>query len=148
MKSIVRLSIHLAGNLIRYIRTLFLQLSGVKIGKGTMISLGAKIDTRRGTIDIGRNCLITHGCYVLSHDGAAHVLNHNDNGSGCVVIGDNVFVGVNSVILRNVKIGDNCVIGAGSVVTADIPSGMIAVGSPAKVVGKIPDVSIKLPRRH
>ena len=148
MKRIVRYTIHVVGNLIRVTRTLFLRLTGAKIGKGTMISLGAKIDTRRGTITIGRNCLITHGCYVLSHDGAAHVLYHNDNGSGNVVIGDNVFIGVNSVILRNVTIGDNCVIGAGSVVTSDIPSGMIAVGSPARVVGKIPDVSVDLPRKH
>ena len=111
-------------------------MSGVKIGKNTMISLGAKIDTRRGNITIGNNCLITHGCYILSHDGAAHVLDENDNGEGFVKIGNNVFIGVNSVIMRNVTIGDNAIVGAGSVVIKDVPEGVVVVGNPAKIIKK------------
>lgn len=49
-------------------------------------------------------------------------------------IGNDVWIGANSIILRGVKIGNGCVIGANSVVTKDIPPYAIAVGSPAKVI--------------
>jgi acetyltransferase-like isoleucine patch superfamily enzyme len=57
-----------------------------------------------------------------------------DTGDGDVVIGNNVYLGVNSVILRNVTIGSNSVIGAGSIVISDIPSNVVAVGNPARVI--------------
>jgi acetyltransferase-like isoleucine patch superfamily enzyme len=50
------------------------------------------------------------------------------------VIGDNVFLGANSIILKGVVIGENTVIGAGSVVVDDVPPNCVAVGNPAKVV--------------
>ena len=54
-----------------------------------------------------------------------------------VTVGDNVWIGGNSVICPGVHIGNNVVIGAGSVVTKDIPSGVIAAGNPAKVIREI-----------
>lgn len=51
-----------------------------------------------------------------------------------IIIGNNVFVGANSIIVSGVKIGDNVVIGAGSVVSKNIPSNSIAVGNPCKVI--------------
>ena len=52
-------------------------------------------------------------------------------------IGNNVWIGANSIILPSVKIGNNVIIGAGSVVTKDIPSNSQVVGNPAKVTKKI-----------
>lgn len=54
-----------------------------------------------------------------------------------VTIGDNCWIGGNSVICPGVHIGDNVVIGAGSVVTKDIPDWSIAAGNPCKVIRKI-----------
>lgn len=54
-----------------------------------------------------------------------------------VHIGSNVWIGANSVILPGVTIGDNTVIGAGSVVTRDIPSDVVAVGNPCRVLRPI-----------
>ena len=54
-------------------------------------------------------------------------------------IGNNVWIGAGSIILPGVTIGDNTVIGAGSVVTKDIPSGVVAVGNPCKVMREISD---------
>ena len=54
-----------------------------------------------------------------------------------VVIEDDVFIGMNSIILKGVHIGRGSVIGAGSVVTKDIPPGVIAAGNPARVVGPV-----------
>lgn len=51
-----------------------------------------------------------------------------------VIIGNNVFIGYGSVILKGVTIGDNSVIGANSVITKDIPANVIAGGNPCKVI--------------
>lgn len=54
-----------------------------------------------------------------------------------VHIGNNVWIGANSVVLPGVTIGDNSVIGAGSVVTKDIPANVVAVGNPCRVIREI-----------
>lgn len=56
-----------------------------------------------------------------------------------VKIGNNVWLGGNTVVCPGVTIGDNVVIGAGSVVTKDIPDWSIAAGNPCKVLRKITD---------
>lgn len=52
--------------------------------------------------------------------------------SGIIEIGNNVFIGMNTIIERNVKIGDNVVVGAGSVVTKDCESDSVYAGVPAR----------------
>ena len=54
-----------------------------------------------------------------------------------VIIGKNVFVGCNSIILKGTRIGDNCVVGAGSVVSGTFASGCVIAGNPARVVRKV-----------
>lgn len=54
-----------------------------------------------------------------------------------VRIGANVWIGAGAVILPGVTVGENTVIGAGSVVTHDIPSGVVAVGNPCRVLREI-----------
>lgn len=54
-----------------------------------------------------------------------------------VHIGNNVWIGAGATVLPGVTIGDNSVIGAGSLVTKDIPSGVVAVGNPCKVIREI-----------
>ena len=148
MKFLIRKTVHYLGNVFRFFQILFLKASGAKIGKNTMISLGAKIDVRRGKVIIGDHCLITHGCYILSHDGAAHVISPEDNGSGYVTVGDHVFIGVNTVVMRNVTIGNHVIIGAGSVVNKDIPDGAVAAGNPIKIIKYLESPYIHLPKIH
>lgn len=57
-----------------------------------------------------------------------------------ITIGDNVWIGGNTVICPDVHIGNNVVIGAGSVVTKDIPDWSIAAGNPCRVIRQITDV--------
>lgn len=122
------------GQVLRSLYVAYLRSTGVRIGKHCMISLRAKIDSRRGKVIIGDNVTITYGVVILSHDASAKRLNPNDNGEGTVIIEDGVFIGVNSVVLRNVRIGKNSVIGAGSVITKDIPANAVAVGNPCRVI--------------
>ncbi|EGT3616046.1 sugar O-acetyltransferase [Clostridium perfringens] len=58
-------------------------------------------------------------------------------------IGNNVWIGANSVILPGIHIGDNSVIGAGSVVTKDIPANVVAVGNPCRVLREINENDMK-----
>lgn len=61
-----------------------------------------------------------------------------------MTIGDNVWIGGNTVICPGVRIGSNTVIGAGSVVTKDIPDWVIAAGNPCRVIRKITEEDRRL----
>ena len=108
------------GNFMRKLYFLFYRINGINIGSNTYISFGAKLDITRGRICIGYRCTITHGCVILSHDPTARRLG-KDNSEGITIIEDDVFIGVNSVVLMGVKIGCGAIIAAGSVVSRDIP---------------------------
>ena len=127
------------GDILRHLRIIYLRMTGIKIGKGCMISLRAKLDVCSGSIIIGDRCSITYGCVILSHDGSAHRIDPSDNADGTIRLGNRVFIGVNSVVLRNVTIGDNSIIGAGSVVTKDIPPNVVAAGNPARIIRQLPE---------
>lgn len=84
-------------------------------------------------ITIGDNVTLAPRVHILAHDASlCHHLGYARIGN--VTIGNNVFVGADSVILPNVRIGDNSIIGANSTVSRDIPSNCVATGSPAKVI--------------
>jgi len=134
LSKIIKKNIHYLGNFLRLLRIVLLRSAGVEIGERCMISLRAKFDVRRGKIIIGNGCTVTYGVVILSHDASACRIDSSDGGSGRVILKDNAFIGVNSVILRNVTIGENSIIGAGSVVTRDIPPNVVAVGNPARVI--------------
>ncbi len=88
---------------------------------------------------IGKNAFIAPNVCISC---AGHALNAEQRRSGVntsapIRIGDDVWIGANATILGGVSIGSGSVIGAGSVVTKDIPSGVVAVGSPCRVKRKI-----------
>jgi acetyltransferase-like isoleucine patch superfamily enzyme len=99
---------------------------------------------------IGNNVMLTT-CTVLGHDGSISVLNKAYGKKldrvGKVDIKDNVFIGHGVIILPGVTIGANVIVGAGSIVTKDIPEGVIAVGNPAKPIGKTIDLVEKLEKQ-
>lgn len=63
-----------------------------------------------------------------------------------IVVGNNVYIGTNAIILLGVTIGNNVVIGAGAVVTKDIPDNSVAVGVPARVIKTADEYLEKLKR--
>ena len=124
-------------DILRPLRIAYLRICGISIGKDCMISWGAKLDVSGGRIIVGDRCTITHGCVILSHDRSKKRIDSDDEGYGTVRLGSDVFVGVNSVILRNVTIGDYSIVGAGSVVTQDVPDKVVVAGNPARIVKEL-----------
>ena len=128
---------HWVGKAIRSIVIAYYRRMGIRIGKNVFISLGAWLDVRRGKIVIGDNAYITNGCKILSHDRTAGLLGQPEKGQGVTVIGNGVFLGMNSVILPGVEIGDRSIIGAGSVISKNIPPGCVVVGSKLRIVKRL-----------
>ena len=107
---------------------------GMTVGKNFNRLHGVILDPGHcWLISIGDNVTMAPRVHILCHDASTkQFLNYTKIGR--VTIGDNVFIGADSVVLPGVTIGDNVVIGANSTVTHDIPSGSVAVGSPAQVI--------------
>lgn len=114
---------------------------GVSIGNRVTI-----FDPRNTLIDeqypwmlsIGDDVQITSGVKILTHSYDWCVLKHKYNHllgeSGKVSIGNNVFIGMNTIIVKNITIGNNVVIGAGSVITKNIPDNVVIAGNPCRII--------------
>lgn len=92
-----------------------------------------------GRVKIGKNAQFAPNVAIYT---AGHPVHPDSRNSGYeygidITIGDNVWLGGNTVIMPGVHIGNNAVIGAGSVVTKDIPDDVVAAGNPCKVLRSI-----------
>lgn len=89
-------------------------------------------------IEIGNDVQITSGVTLLTHGYDWSVLKgvYGEvlGSSGVLKIGNNVFIGMHSTILKGVTIGNNVIIGANSLVNKDIPDNCVAAGNPCRVI--------------
>jgi len=100
------------------------------IGKFVSIASGCYIGLWEHNIEVS-----THSFYLYEHSGNfVKGYTNYDKDNISTVIGNDVWIGANSVILKGVTINDGAIIGAGSVVTKDVPSYAIVVGNPARVL--------------
>lgn len=111
-----------------------------KIGHDTFINRNAYLMDGCG-ITIGSYCFIGPNCgmYTAVHATVAEERNQGLEKALPIVIGDNCWLGGDVKILPGVTIGNNTIIGAGSIVTKDIPSNVVAVGNPCRVLRPITD---------
>jgi acetyltransferase-like isoleucine patch superfamily enzyme len=124
----------------------------VSIGKYTYVSSFAEIRGIGSATRIGNYCSVARGVKILS-SGQVHSLDSISTFpfyladraldradfmslAGDVVIGNDVWIGVDAIILPGVKVGDGAVIGAGSVVTKDVEAFQIVAGVPARPLRK------------
>ena len=119
----------------------YLRKKGAEIGEGTHFfnPRSVTITTNEAyLLTIGKNCQITGGVSILTHDYGWSVTKavYGDVLGSIreVVIGDNVYIGMNATIIAGVHIGNNVVIGANSLVSNDIPDNCVAVGNPCRVI--------------
>lgn len=109
---------------------------GVKIGSNCRIYI-RNFGSEPWLITIGNKVTITNGVRFINHDGSTWLISDEKGRRQLfrkIVIGNNVFIGMNAIIMPGVKIGDNVVVAAGSVVTKSIPSGYIVGGNPTKII--------------
>lgn len=110
--------------------------SGTDLGRGSTVSAYHKVVFENGVLTgpyvyiADHNHKYTDIEQYISKQGVS--IGKDDS----VIIGEGSWLGINAVVVGNVKIGKHCVIGANSVVTGDIPDYCVAVGAPAKIIKK------------
>lgn len=107
----------------------------VTIGNNSRIN-GAYIHAQKAIV-IGENCVIASGVNIIDTNG--HELISTDRTIGRdkpskIILGNNVWIGLNVTILKGTKIGNNSVIGAGSVVKGDYQDNALIMGNPAQLI--------------
>ncbi|MDE6125767.1 MAG: acyltransferase [Muribaculaceae bacterium] len=115
----------------------------IEIGDGFGISGSTIYST--SSIKIGKNVLIGANCKIVDNDfhplDAVHRrLGQNEQYTvrKPIVIGDDCFIGMNSIILKGTILGNNVIVGAGSIVSGHFPDNCIIAGNPAKIIKQIP----------
>ena len=121
--------------------------SHIAIGAGTFVNYGCvMLDV--APIRIGAACQVATYVQLLT---ATHPVDPEPRRLGWesaapITIGDNVWLGGGAIVCPGVTIGEDTVVGAGAVVTRDLPAGVVALGSPARVVREIgPEDAVATP---
>jgi acetyltransferase-like isoleucine patch superfamily enzyme len=118
------------------LRIKYLRKQGIKIGERCRVRT-MKFSTEPYLIEIGNHVAVAANTEFITHDGATWCFEELPGGVfGKIIIGNNVFIGINCIILSNTTIGDNCIVGAGSVVRGHFPENSIICGNPAQVIAK------------
>lgn len=123
-----------------YQRTIIIARDGGHIQIGNNVGISGSTIYCHKNITIGNDVLIGGNCKIIDND--FHPLDTeariNDDRSQIksspITIGNNCFIGANSILLKGVKLGDNCIVGAGSVVSGQFPPNVILAGNPAKII--------------
>ena len=127
---------------------LFTHLERSQIRIGNYCDLNGAIIHSRNSVTIGDNCMFGPGVIILDNDSHNTSIDPVQRRIGNitdtpVVIGNNVWVGMRSIILKGVHIGDNSIIASGSVVTKSVPNNQLYGGNPAVFIKMLNDVQLK-----
>ncbi|MCL2807157.1 MAG: acyltransferase [Coriobacteriia bacterium] len=116
-----------------------LVLGEVEIGENVWVGPNTILDGYHAKLSIGNWVTIAAGVCIYTHDSSKRYLSGGrDTGTtGAVTIGDCSVIGTLAVINPGVTIGKHCLIGSHALVNKDIPDNSIALGVPAKVVGRV-----------
>src|SRR5450759_2235223 len=101
-------------------------------------------------IRIGDNVYITAGVQFVTHDGGTLILRKEIpdlEWSAPIVIGNDVYIGIRTIILPGVTIGNRCIIGAGSIVSRSIPDNSVAAGVPARDIKNTDDYLVQMKKK-
>lgn len=116
---------------------------GLIIGKNHSLVEVPEFGSEPYLIEIGDNFRCSFGVKFITHDGGVWVLrkmsyvSESTSKIGRIKLGNNVFIGINSIVFPGVSIGDNVIIGANTLVNKDIPNNSVVAGSPCKVISTI-----------
>lgn len=120
---------------------------GVNFGENFNVYGHIDFGTEPWLITVGSNVYITDGVRFITHDGGTLLFRNKVPDleiTKPIVIGDNVYIGNNVLILPGVTIGNNVIVGAGAVVTKNIPDNSVFAGVPAKKIKTIDEYFTKI----
>jgi len=110
----------------------------IHCGDDVSFGPGVQIYETRAGLTIGHHCLIAAGVLIsgVHHrfDRTDIPISRQEAVSAPIVIEDDVWIGMGSVLMPGIRIGTGTVVGAGSIVTRDLPAGVVAFGQPCRVV--------------
>ncbi len=108
---------------------------------GDRSKLNGTVIHARESVTIGSWCLFGPGTVIIDNDSHPPVLDRQARrgppGSAPVKLGDNVWIGMRSLITKGVSIGDNAIVAAHSVVTRDVPANTLVAGNPARIIREL-----------
>ena len=118
------------------------RLMGVKIGENCKIygNSPSMWGTEPFLITIGNNVFITDGCKFINHDGGTLILRKKTPSleiTAPIFIGNDVYLGIETLIMPGVKIGNNVIVGARSIITKNVEDNSVMVGIPAKKIKSV-----------
>ena len=126
-----------AGVTIERNTTLVAKYGSIRIGKNTFIGEGS-ILVANSELTIGPDCLFAAGVTIRDQDhrfeDVTTPIRMQGNNSAPINIGTDVWLGSRVTVLKGVSIGSHSVAGANSLIAKDVPSGVIVVGTPAKII--------------
>lgn len=114
-------------------RVIFEWILGMELPARTQVGAGLTVMHGQGLV-VNYNAVIGQGCTLRQCTTIGCKVLPNGESGPSPILGDNVDVGSNVVILGGIKLGNGCVVGAGSVVVRDVPSGAVVVGNPARII--------------
>lgn len=117
-------------------------IGDVTLGAECFIGVGARLRGDYSTIVIGDRTSVQENVVIHARAGDRTVVGSNVQlGHGCILhnctVRDNAVIGVGAILSDYAVIGNWAIVGEGAVVRGEIPDGMIAVGIPAKVIGRV-----------
>lgn len=116
--------------------------TAIAIGDNCFIGTGTEFNISQ-SITIGNDCLIASGCRFVDHDHGMSMgvpMRLQPTSSDPIIIGSDVWIGANAVLLKGISVGEGAIIAAGSVVTKSVPAFHIAAGVPARILRKRGDL--------
>jgi acetyltransferase-like isoleucine patch superfamily enzyme len=139
---------HIIAKLLRYIYLrIYSKVDHIGYAQKIGVSLGENVHiygdpfsmfgTEPWCITLGNNVHITRDVIFVTHDGGTLLFRDKVADleiTDPILIGNNVYIGVRSIILPGVHIGNNCIIAAGAVVSKDIPDNCVVGGVPARLI--------------
>lgn len=124
----------------------YLKERGVKIGEKCRVE-SLNFGSEPYLVKIGNHVTVGANVQFITHDGGVWIFREEHphiDVLAPIKIGNNVFIGINSIIMPGVTIGDNTVIAAGSIVTKNISSNVVAGGAPARIIKSVEEYKAKV----
>ena len=131
---VIRYKVMAITNPIKYARKI-----GVSVGQNCRFISAPDFGSEPFLIEVGNHVTVSSEVAMITHDGGTWCVRDEEEYKGIfkyvkIIIKDNCFIGMRSIIMPGVTIGANSIVAAGAIVTKDVPENSVVAGVPARVI--------------